>query len=400
MKVRVTGMGPGAAVLLTAEAEKAVREADIVLTSARLEEQLRTLNSRVEVMGVSETIAYIREHKDENMTVCAAASGDTGFYSIAGTISRQLSGEVDVEFICGIGSLSFFTARLQTGYEDLKLISLHGKAGSIVPYVCYNRRVFALTGGAIKAHDVAGELTAAGLGHVMLHIGENLSLPDERIVCGHAEKLAGMRFEDLAVVLVENDSPADPYRTLKDSDFVRGKVPMTKEAVRNLVVMALAIAPDDVVYDIGAGTGSVTCAMALRARNSFVCAIEKEKEAAALIRENMEKLGIRNIRLYEGTAPEGMENFPPADKVFIGGSSGNLRQIAEAALSRNEKAVLVITAVTLETLTEAVQVCRDLGLSSEILCANISAAQKLGRYHLMKAENPVYILKGERRVEE
>ena len=400
MKVIVTGMGPGDSGLLTAEAEKTIRQADVVLTSKRLAQDLTKLNSEVKVMGVMETVDFIRLHSKERMTVCVAASGDTGFYSIASTIEKRVGSDVKLEFCCGIGSLSYFASRLKIGYEELKLVSLHGKSKSIVPYVCYNRRVFALTGGEIKAHHIVQSLVDAGLSQVMVHVGERLSLNDERIVSGRADQLRDLRFDDLSVVIVENENCTNPYRTLKDRDFIRGKSPMTKEAIRNLTVMALEIEPDDVVYDIGAGTGSVTCAMALKANCSFVWAIEKEEEAAELIEQNADKLGIRNIRLFRGTAPCGMEDFPPADKVFIGGSTGNLQQIVETTLSKNEKAVFVVTAVTLETLSETVRVFDSLNFTKEIFCANISAAQKLGKYNLMKAENPVYILKGARTVEE
>lgn len=111
------------------------------------------------------------------------------------------------------------------------------------------------------------------------------------MVSGRPEELKGQVFGDLAVVIVENKHYVNRYKTLKDSDFVRGKSPMTKEAVRNLSVAALEIQPDDVVYDIGAGTGSVTCAMAYRACESMVCAVEKEDYAVELVRETWLRRG-------------------------------------------------------------------------------------------------------------
>ncbi len=382
--------------LYTERVRQAVGNADLVLTSQRLYEPLSELSGRVQVMGVMDTVSYINDHAGEDMTVCVAASGDTGFYSIASTIKSRVSAGVEVDFISGIGSLSYFMSKLKMGYENVKLVSLHGRDKSIVPYVCYNEKVFALTGGAVRACDAARQLVCAGLSDVTMYIGENLSMEDERILEGKPSDFAEMDFKDLAVVVVENKNYVNRYKTLRDGDFVRGKSPMTKEAVRSLSVAALEIAPCDVVYDIGAGTGSVTCAMAMKACESTVYAVEKEDYAVDLVRENMEKTGARNIVIKNALAPEGLEDFPPADKVFIGGSTGNLKEIVRAVLEKNEKAVFVITAVTLETISQAVEVCRDLNLETQITCANISAAQKLGRYHLMKAENPVYIIKGMR----
>ncbi|WP_425757423.1 precorrin-6y C5,15-methyltransferase (decarboxylating) subunit CbiE [Ihubacter sp. rT4E-8] len=399
MQVIVAGAGPGALAFYTEHTLAAIRSADLVLTAQRLAAPLSAIAGNVKVMGVMDTIAYLNEHAEKEEKVCVVASGDTGFYSIARTIADRVDPNISVSFACGIGSLSYFAAKLKIGYEQMKLVSLHGRESSIVPHVCYNESVFALTGGTIKAADVIQQLLKAGLTAVRVHVGEHLSSTQERIVSGTPVELENMQFDDLAVVVVENKDYANRYKTLKDSDFIRGKSPMTKEVVRNLSLAALEIEPQDIVYDIGAGTGSVTCAMAYRASESMVYAVEKNPEAVDLVKENMAATGARNIEIHCALAPDALAEFPPADKVFIGGSTGNLREIMEAVLQRNQKAVFVVTAVTLETITQAVGVFAALSMETETICANISAAQKLGNYHLMKAENPVYIIKGAKQLE-
>lgn len=400
MKAIVAGAGPGALSDYTGRAVNAVREADIVLTSDRLSESLKELNQDVRVLGVMDTVHFINEHANQDFTVCVLASGDTGFYSIASTIAKRIDPAVELEFISGIGSLSYFAAKVKMGYENMKLCSLHGKEKSVIPYVCYNEKVFALTGGSIRAHDIATSLLNAGLSNVTLYIGEKLSMEGERIVRGTPAEVADLIFDDLTVMIIENKDYVNRYKSLRDEDFVRGKSPMTKAAVRNLSVAALEIEPTDVVYDIGAGTGSVTCAMALKAAESMVYALEKEDYAVELVKENMEKTGARNICIKKATAPDGLAEFPAADKVFIGGSTGNLKEIIDVILKKNDRTVFVITAVTLETISQSIKVCKELGLETEVICANISTAQKLGWYNLMKAENPVYIIKGAKTLEE
>lgn len=400
MKVIVAGAGPGAADLYTERTKSAIANADIVLTSARLTEGIDQLNDRVEVMGVMETVAYINNNKGRDIVVCVIASGDTGFYSIATTIQYRIDPDVELELISATGSLSYFAAKIKIGYEAMKLISLHGKESSIIPFVCYNETVFTLTGGSRKAHDLIQSLVKAGLGHVTVYVGEKLSMDGERILSGSALELSEEVFDDLTVMVVHNKNYVNKYATLKDDDFVRGESPMTKEAVRNLSVAALELSPSDVVYDIGAGTGSVTCAMALKANESTVYAMEKEPSAVALLKENMRKLGVLNIEIIQGIAPDGLDQFPPADKVFIGGSTGNLKDIVDVVLKRNPNAVFVVTAVTLETIAQTTELFTELDFDVEITCANISTAHKLGRYNLMKAENPVYIFKGVKKGEE
>ncbi len=399
MQVIVAGAGPGAIDFYTEHTLAAIRSADLVLTAQRLAAPLSAVTDKVQVMGVMDTIAYLNENAAKEEMVCVVASGDTGFYSIAKTIASRVKPEISVSFACGIGSLSYFAAKLKMGYEQMKLVSLHGRDSSIVPHVCYNESVFALTGGTIKAADVIAQLLEAGLAAVRVHVGAHLSSEKEQIVSGTPAELENMQFDDLAVVIVENKDYANRHKTLKDSDFIRGKSPMTKEAVRNLSLAALEIQPQDVVYDIGAGTGSVSCAMAYKASESTVYAVEKNQEAVALVKQNMVATGAYNIEIHCALAPDSLAAFPPADKVFIGGSTGNLQEIVETVLQRNPNAIFVVTAVTLETITQAVHVFAALSMETETICANISAAQKLGNYHLMKAENPVYIIKGAKKLE-
>ena len=170
---------------------------------------------------------------------------------------------------------------------------------------------------------------------------------------------------------------------------------MTKEAVRELSAFELGIMPGETVYDIGAGTGAMTCTLALRARENFVYAIEKDREAFEIAGNNMKRLGIKNIKLVFGEAPsDEMKDFPPADKVFVGGSSGNLREIVTLVLRKNPKAEILVTAVTMETITEAFALFKGMGMEISSRLVSVSDAHKLGRYHLMRAENPVYLIKG------
>ena len=280
MKITVAGTGCGSGSLYTEKFKSAVKDADKVFTAVRDVKDLEKLRSGVEYMSVSDTLKYIDEHIDENVKLCICASGDTGFYSIAKTVAGRVGGEAEVEFLPGIGSLSYFCAKLGTGYENMKLVSLHGNGKSIVPFVCYNEYVFALTGGQLKVSDLAGQLVSAGFGdELTLHAGENLSLDGERIVTGTPGEIASVEFSDLAVVVIHNPNYVNRYKTLRDSDFLRAKVPMTKEAVRTIAVSELDVMPEDTVWDIGAGTGSVTCALCYRACESTVYAIEKNPAA-------------------------------------------------------------------------------------------------------------------------
>ena len=193
MKITVAGTGCGSGSLYTEKFKSAVKAADKVFTAVRDVKDLEKLRPGVKYMSVSDTLKYIDEHIDENVNLCVCASGDTGFYSIAKTVAGRVGGKAEVEFLPGIGSLSYFCAKLGMGYENMKLVSLHGNGKSIVPFVCYNEYVFALTGGQLKVSDLAGQLVSAGFGdELTLHAGENLSLDGERIVTGTPGEIAGL----------------------------------------------------------------------------------------------------------------------------------------------------------------------------------------------------------------
>lgn len=394
MDLIVAGAGPGAECLMTKQLESAVQDADVIITSVHFDGVFRGQLK----LSVEETLQYVREHAKEDVNVLVMASGDTGFYSIAGTIARKVAEGIEnvrIRFLCGISSMQYFAAATGMGYEDMKLLSLHGREGSIVPHVCYNAKVFALTGGDMKVADILRELWQHGFGELKVSVGERLSMPDERILEGTVEDLLNERFDPLSVITVKNPSARNPMKPLRDDEFVRGGAPMTKEAVRELAALELAVGSKETIYDIGAGTGAMTCTLALRAYETFVYAIEKEEDAFLIAQKNMNRLGIKNVKLVHGKAPgEAMDCFPPPDKVFIGGSSGNLKQIVEYVLKKNPKAEILMTAVTMETISSAMKLLKDAAMNVTVRLVSISDAKKLGGYHLMKAENPVYIIKG------
>ena len=239
----------------------------------------------------------------------------------------------------------------------------------------------------------------AGLGQVRVHVGQRLSYPQERIVSGTAEELAKEQFDDLAVVLAENPAPTGwkaGAPCLWDDQLIRGKSPMTKENIRLLAVARLGIMPESVVWDVGAGTGSVSAACAMAAWQGQVWAVEKEPDALELIEQNKQALGLSNLHIVPGEAPGVLAELPKPDCVFIGGSSGSMDGIFQVVLEKNPTARICLTAVSLESLTDGLACMKRFGLN-KVDVTQISAAQAktLGRYHMMMGQNPVWILSGE-----
>lgn len=391
-KIYLLGCGMGTLEGMTAGAQTLLQQVDCVITTSRLEPLTAVCRNKIKTMPIAEMVPYLKSSEDASF--CVLASGDVGFYSIATTLQQALQEEADFEWVSGTSSLQYLTAACNRGYESVYCVSLHGRNKSLLPYVTYHAQVFCLTGGENTVEKILDDLRKAGLQEVFVTVGENLGSEAERIVRGTPRSLQAEVFEGLAVLLVDNPQAADPQKWLRDTDFVRGSVPMSKEGVRAIAVSMLDVRSTDVVYDIGAGTGAMTLTLAQRASESMVYAVERKEEAVVLVRENQKRHGIYNIRLIHEAAPFGLAEFPSPDKVFIGGSGGDLEDILGVVLQRNPKATLLIAAVTLETLSQATMLMERFALQTELVCLNVAQATELGSYHLMQAENPVYLIKG------
>ena len=167
---------------------------------------------------------------------------------------------------------------------------------------------------------------------------------------------------------------------------------MTKSEVRSVALSKLELTEDAVCWDIGAGTGSVSVEMALQARLGQVYAVEKKPSALALLEENRRRFWLENLTVISGAAPAVLEALPPPDCVFLGGSSGNLREILELVGRKNPSARIVAAAVTLETAAELTAWAKAGAREDwEAVALSTARSREAGSYHLMTAQNPVWL---------
>lgn len=390
----LAGIGMGVRENMTEEVLKAFQEADCIFGSGRMLEGVSSLGKpMLDAYDPGKMVEFAREHP-EYRCIAAALSGDVGFYSNAKRLTALFEEEgFQVELLPGISSVVYLCSRLKIAWEDVKLMSVHGRAGNLAAAVRENFRTFTLLGGKEDPASLCRQLMEYGLGKVTVYVGERLHYPEERITKGRPEELAGKTFDSLCAALIENPDYYNGIPScIPDEEFIRGEAPMTKSEVRSLSVAKLRLKRDSLVYDIGAGTGSVTVEMALAASEGRVWAIERNEAAADLIEENKRKFGTPNIEIVRGRAPEALAGLPAPTHAFIGGSSGNLKEILESLLEKNPKIRLVINAVTLETIGETSRCLKELPFCGvEALQVQISKARALGRYQLMTGQNPVYI---------
>ena len=395
-RVTVCGVGPGGRACLTEEAKDALFACDAVIGARSVAEAAAESAAAGKPLFFEFLPEKIRAVLDAHPAVRRAAvvmRGDTGFFSGTKKLLGALDG-YEVTLLPGVSSVSLFAARLGVSWDGAALLSLHGRDAGLIRAAASSRRVFALTGGENTPAALCRRLCAFGLGHLRAAVRERLSYPDERITRGTAEELAAGEYDALSVLCIENDAPDFRVRHgIPDDEFLRGDVPMTKAEVRAVSLAALDLPPDALVYDVGAGTGSVSVECALTAYDGHVWAVEKEADAAELVRRNRVKFRTENLSVVEGTAPDALADLPAPTHAFVGGSSGNLRDILAALLRKNPDVRIVLNAVTLETQAEAAACAAEFGFAVyETVSVSAARARKLGRYHMMTAQNPVTVV--------
>lgn len=412
-KVTIVGVGLGQEQYLTQEAKEILRSAPVVYTTARIGMGLQQLLNQVISFKVSEIVPMIKNSEED---IVIMVSGDTGFYSLAKTIQRGLKNtDIVIENINGISSMQYFFAKLGSGFDDVLLTSAHGRETNLVALSTYNKRVFALTGGEAKVVNICETLSESGMDFLKITVGENLGSESEKIYSGSPSEIKTKDISELAVMLIENENPANPNSFIRDEDLERGNAPMTKEEIRHISLAKLDIQPDDIVYDIGAGTGSVTLEMAKRANRSWVYAVEQKEDAFELVRLNQKRLGIYNIKLSLAKAPDGMQDWEAADKVFIGGSGKNMQLIIDEVISKHRQQYeqmsdkskfkaksirFVINTITLESLVEANRILENSRFEQvEYVSISSAKSKKIGGYNMMMANNPIYIISADYRLD-
>ena len=180
--------------------------------------------------------------------------------------------------------------------------------------------------------------------------------------------------------------------TIPDEDFIRGTVPMTKQEIRILTMAKAQLKPNDVVIDIGAGTGSLSIEAAMVARRVF--AVERDPAAIELIEKNVEKFGVDNIIIINAVAPNGLEAINRVGAAIIGGSGGNLIGIIDTVDRRLKVGGrIVVNCITIQTIAESLEYFKNHNnYEYEAIQVQINRLNHVGQYDMAKALNPIYIL--------
>lgn len=349
------------------------------------------------VVGANPSVVVGNLAQETRITV-VLASGDPLFFGIGRLLLRNLPAE-RLEFVPNVTSIQYAFSKIRVPWDDAVFVSAHGRGvKGAVDRIVSNDKAAVLTDAVNTPAAIAQELIDRGRDGYAAYLCENLGAAEERIIETDVKGLVDIVAAPLNVlILIKEYESADaqyvPTLGIPDDQFATMRKLITKEEIRVVTLAKLKLRHDMTLWDIGAGSGSISIEADHLLPNGRIFAIERNEDCRAFIKENLGKFNTRNVTLIEGDAPECLDDLPDPDRVFIGGSGGQLWKILEIANRRlPADGRIVLNAITLDTLTSAIEFFDNSGYEVEVTTVNISRTRPLTDYKMFEAYNPVFIL--------
>ncbi len=347
------------------------------------------------------TLNFIKDVLEKDKDVALLTSGDPFFFG-AGIKALKLFGEEKVKIYPDLSCLQKGLSLIKKPWSGIKTISLHGRKPdftSITAVLKKEGKVCILTDSKndpsfvaeliLKEMDVPEE-------DLKFYIFERLGYPDQRLFTGCGAEVIEKKFKEPNFLIVEYKKPlnSDVIFGLKEEEIVHQKGMITKDEVRAVVIHKLRLPEKGIVWDIGAGSGAVSLEIARL--NPYLEVYAIEKEDTQFLEENRRFYSVSNLKIIKGTAPDCLKELPFPDRVFIGGSRGRLKEILRYIAGISSVKIVVLTAITLETLTLALNELKQSFKEVDISQINITKLEPFKTTQIFKAKNPIFIIRGER----
>jgi precorrin-6Y C5,15-methyltransferase (decarboxylating) len=409
-KIYIIGIGNDGLAGLTAKARDFILSAELVLASDNTLSLMPELKAERFRIGtdLQEVVRTVESNSTKRMVI--VAGGDPLFYGVARYLCDRL-GKDRFEVLPHVSSMQLAFARVKESWEEAYLtnLAMHSLE-EVLDRIRVAEVVGLFTSEKFDPPAVARQLLARGLDYFRAYVCENLGAPDERVTQGELADIQGMEFSPLNVMILKRkpgrpDAPPlaavlgrGPHRRFGNPDDVfaqsRPKSGLITQAeVRAIGLAKLDIQPGSVVWDIGAGSGSVAIEAAQLAHPGMVYAVEQDAADYHLILSNAQTFGISNLKAIHGTAPIVFADLPAPDAVFVGGTGREIGRLLEAAfVALRPAGRLVVNVATLESLNSTYAALKNLTRPVQVLLVNVSRGTEQLETLRFEAVNPTFLL--------
>lgn len=409
-RIYIIGVGADGAAGLTSRARALLDSADLILGSDNALHFLGQADQRQVRLGtdLSETVRLVESNLGRQRLVIVA-SGDPLFYGMARYLCDRL-GKDRFEVLPHVSSMQLAFARIKESWEEAYLTNLATHPlDEVIDRIRTAEVVGLFTSEQEDPPTIARQLLARGIDYFRAFVCENLGGPDERVTQGELSEIQEMEFAPLNVMILKRkpDRPDVPrtgrgtaYRRFGNPDDVFAQSRPKSGLITGAEVRAIALAqmdvqPGCVVWDIGAGSGSLAIEAAQLADPGMVYAIEQDAADYHLILANAETFGVRNLKAIHGTAPAVFEGLPAPDAIFVGGTGKEVARLLEAAhRALRSGGRLVVNVATLEMLSATYTVLKGLFHPVQVMLCNFARSTEQLETIRFEAINPTFLLWG------
>jgi precorrin-6Y C5,15-methyltransferase (decarboxylating) len=399
--VAIIGMGM-ALEDLTAKHLEIINTADILVGGKRLLNHFKESRARKKVIGkdIDGVVNFVRQEMKKQKVV-VLASGDPLFFGIGKRMVDAI-GSNNTLIYPNISSVSAAFARLKEPWDDVPVISLHGRKNErrLLKALEENHKIAVFTDPKNNPAWLAARLLEKQVLNYKICVLEAMGNSLEKINWFTLPQAAGMKFSEPNMVVLKR-SPIEPelkkriYLGAPDSWYDHDQGLITKSEVRAITLSKLRLATNHILWDLGAGSGSVSMEASLIIKNGKIFAVEKNSERVEHIKNNKKRFGIANLNAIQAELPQGLEKLPRPDRIFIGGGGRQLKSIITAAAQHlKPKGVMVINTVLIPNVEAVRATLEKLNFNTEIIQVQINRSRQMPWAARLEGLNPVWIVTG------
>ena len=389
---------------LTARHQEIINQADILVGGRRLLKLFEESRAQKKIIGKNiDGIVNFVKREMKRKRVVVLASGDPMFFGIGRRLVKAI-GAKNTRVYPNISSVSAAFARIKEPWDDVRIISLHGREheSRLIKALEEENKIALFTDPKHNPAWLAARLLEYQFINYEICVLETMGSVSEKIKWCSLAEAAEMKFaEPNMVVLMRRPIGSKEKKPLvlgtPDSWYTHDKGLITKSEIRVLALSKLRLATDHILWDLGAGSGSVAVEAGLFVKKGKIFAVEKQAERVAQIKMNKKRFGIGNLTAIQALLPQGLKKLPRPDRIFIGGGGRQLKSIiTSAAQFLKPQGVMVINTVLIPNAETARSTLDKLDFKTEVIQVQINRSRPMPWAERLEPLNPVWIITGMR----